>query len=140
MNLKEALLSFDGVVDNEYLDQYVELVNSTISFSSTDYTEKHHVIPVSFYKDKKDPNVSYHVHKRDVAEADSRNFITYLSIITLGIDVLDNRCFSTILPIGDNSTCGVCGTSRAPYPTMIFDKIGLLSFTHIVTKYAPIDP
>jgi hypothetical protein len=52
MNLKEALLSFDGVIDNEYLDQYVELVSSTFSFSDLDYTERHHVIPVAFYRAK----------------------------------------------------------------------------------------
>ena len=40
--------------------------------------------------------------------------ITYLSIFTPGILSLDNKYFSTILPIFDNRTLG---TSWAPSPT-----------------------
>ena len=79
MKLKEALLSFDGVIDNEYLDQYVELVNSTFSFEDQDYSEEHHVIPVSFYYSKRNSELSYHMHKRTVAEADPHNALVRLS-------------------------------------------------------------
>jgi hypothetical protein len=79
MNLKEALLSFDGVIDNEYLDRYVELVSDTISFPNATYTEAHHIIPVSFYYKERDASISYHMHKRTVAEADTRNRLVQLA-------------------------------------------------------------
>lgn len=77
MNLKEALLSFDGVIDNEYLDQYIELVSDTYSFSGEDYTERHHVIPAAFYK------IAHNCNSREVAEyqfanKDINNFIVKL--------------------------------------------------------------
>jgi hypothetical protein len=75
MNLKEALLSFDGVVDNEYLDQYVELVNNTISFSSAEYTEKHHVIPRSFYI----TDYSKSATNKDISLNDPRNRLVELT-------------------------------------------------------------
>ena len=78
MNLKEVLLSFDGVVDNEYLDQYVELVNNTFSFSENDYTEKHHVIPALFYQDRKTGNMSVWQFRQSIVEADQRNSIVLL--------------------------------------------------------------
>ena len=77
MNLKEALLSFDGVIDNEYLDQYIELVNSTISFSDADYAERHHVIPVAFYKEK------YNCNSRPEAEFDFANKDTQNKLVLL---------------------------------------------------------
>ena len=79
MKLKEALLSFKGVIDNEYLDRYVELVNSPFSFEDQDYTEEHHVIPVSFYQGKRNTELSYHMYKRTVAEADPHNSLVRLS-------------------------------------------------------------
>ena len=79
MNLKEALLSFDGVIDNEYLDRYIELVSNTFSFEEQDYTEEHHIIPVSFYNSKRNSNLSYHMHKRTIAEADPCNSLVKLS-------------------------------------------------------------
>lgn len=75
MNLKEALLSFDGVVDNEYLDQYVELVNNTTSFSSIEYTEKHHVIPRSFYNS----DCSKSAARDDISLKDPRNRLEELT-------------------------------------------------------------
>lgn len=71
--LKEALLSFDGVIDNEYLDQYIALVSNSFSFFGNDYTEKHHVIPVAFYK------MTYNCRSREEAEykfadKDANNF------------------------------------------------------------------
>ena len=78
MNLKEALLSFDGVIDNEYLDQYIELVSNTYSFSEKDYTEKHHVIPALFYQDRKTDNMSVWQFRHSIVEADQRNSIVLL--------------------------------------------------------------
>jgi hypothetical protein len=75
MNLKEALLSFDGVIDNEYLEQYVDLVNNTISFSNTEYTEKHHVIPKSFYKS----DYSKSALNEDLSLKDPRNRLVELA-------------------------------------------------------------
>lgn len=60
--LKEALLSFSGVIDNEYLDQYIALVSSSFSFFGNDYIEKHHAIPVAFYK------IAHNCESREEAE------------------------------------------------------------------------
>ena len=73
MNLKEALLSFDGVIDNEYLDQYIELVDSTISFSSSEYTELHHAIPASFYYKKRSLAANNYQYRYHIVDADARN-------------------------------------------------------------------
>ena len=78
MNLKEALLSFDGVIDNEYLDQYIELVNSTFSFSDTDYTEKHHVIPAACYKELREELMPETQYRREIVDADNRNYYVVL--------------------------------------------------------------
>ena len=78
MNLKEALLSFDGVIDNEYLDQYIELVNSTFSFSDTDYTEKHHVIPAACYRELKEVCMPETQYRREIVDADTRNYYVTL--------------------------------------------------------------
>lgn len=47
--LKSYLLSLGCFVDNEYLDEYLSFIEQPFSFSSTEYTEKHHVIPRSYY-------------------------------------------------------------------------------------------
>lgn len=47
--LKTYLLSLGCFIDNEYLDEYLLLIERPISFSSTEYTEKHHIIPRSYY-------------------------------------------------------------------------------------------
>ena len=43
---KEELLSTGHFIDNSYLDDYVELVNST---TTTAYTERHHILPRAYY-------------------------------------------------------------------------------------------
>ena len=78
MNLKDILLSFDGVVDNEYLDQYVNLVNNTFSFSDTDYTEKHHVIPAACYKELREEFMSEIKYRREIVDTDPRNYYVVL--------------------------------------------------------------
>lgn len=45
--LKEYLLSLGCFIDNQFLDEYLELVRQP--FSNFSYSEKHHIIPVSFY-------------------------------------------------------------------------------------------
>lgn len=45
--LKDYLLSLGCFIDNQFLDEYLELVRQP--FSNSSYSEKHHVIPVSFY-------------------------------------------------------------------------------------------
>ena len=47
--LKTYLLSLGCFVDNEYLDEYLSLIERPSSFSVAEYTEKHHVIPRSYY-------------------------------------------------------------------------------------------
>lgn len=44
---KETLLKYDGFVDNEYLDQYLELVNNHVDPQLV--YERHHVIPACWY-------------------------------------------------------------------------------------------
>lgn len=48
--LKTYLLSLGCFIDNEYLDEYLLFIEQPSSFSDTEYTEKHHVIPRSYYK------------------------------------------------------------------------------------------
>lgn len=48
--LKTYLLSLGCFLDNEYLEEYLLLVEQPSSFSETDYTEDHHIIPRSYYK------------------------------------------------------------------------------------------
>jgi len=47
--LKSYLLSLGCFIDNEYLEEYLSFIEQPFSFSSTEYTEKHHVIPRSYY-------------------------------------------------------------------------------------------
>lgn len=49
--LKVRLLSTGVFIDNEYLDKYVELVESNYDTKSESYkTQSHHIIPKCFYK------------------------------------------------------------------------------------------
>lgn len=45
---KETILKYNWFVDNEYLDQYLQLVNSA-NPNISEY-EEHHVIPACYYK------------------------------------------------------------------------------------------
>lgn len=47
--LKTYLLSLGCFIDNEYLEEYLSFIERPISFSETEYTEKHHIIPRSYY-------------------------------------------------------------------------------------------
>ena len=45
---KETLLKYDGFIDNEYLAEYVDFVNSVNTNSAV--FEKHHAIPACWYR------------------------------------------------------------------------------------------
>ena len=74
INLKEALLSTNLFIDNDYLTEYLKLVTGYLKPEG--YTEKHHVIQVAYYK---------HLHKctreqaECYAEADPNNYVIQLS-------------------------------------------------------------
>lgn len=51
LNIKEELLKCKIVVDNEYLDEYVSIVeNNLLTRREVSKTNKHHIIPRYFYK------------------------------------------------------------------------------------------
>lgn len=45
--LKDYLLSLGCFIDNKYLDEYLDLIEQPFTLSG--YSEKHHIIPVSYY-------------------------------------------------------------------------------------------
>lgn len=49
--IKTVLLQTGAFIDNSYLDKYIELFLTTYNYEGI-YTEKHHLIPVSYYKSK----------------------------------------------------------------------------------------
>lgn len=49
-NVKETLVSLTGFVDNEYLVKYVRLVERNRSTQNRKGTNKHHIIPKSWFK------------------------------------------------------------------------------------------
>lgn len=51
MRLKEKMLRLNIVIDNEYLDKYVELINKNKhTKNEKNKTQKHHIIPRCYYK------------------------------------------------------------------------------------------
>lgn len=78
MNLKTYLLTEVGCIDNEYLDQYLELLQlAAITEASTQYCELHHAVPVAYYYYKyscKDKSTA----KRRYANKDANNKIVNL--------------------------------------------------------------
>ena len=73
--LKTYLLSLGCFIDNEYLDEYLSLIEQPISFSDTDYTEKHHIIPRSYYTS----NYSKDASASDLSLNDSHNRLVELT-------------------------------------------------------------
>lgn len=54
--LRELLLSLNIVVDNEYLDKYIDLIESNrLTPAVKTKTQKHHVVPCSYYKENNLP-------------------------------------------------------------------------------------
>lgn len=73
--LKTYLLSLGCFLDNEYLEEYLLLVEQPSSFSETDYTEDHHIIPRSYYKSDYSKTAS----TEDIALKDPYNRLVKLS-------------------------------------------------------------
>lgn len=75
---KSVLLDTGSFIDNEYLDCYIELVNA--SHDNLSYMEKHHVIPVAYYKHKYNIDTRKHRHEAErKADADAQNALILLS-------------------------------------------------------------
>ena len=75
---KSILLATSSFIDNEYLDLYIKLIAS--SHEVVSYMEKHHVIPVAYYKYKYD--IDTRKHRREAnkyANADPDNACVLLS-------------------------------------------------------------
>lgn len=72
--LKDYLLSLGFFIDNEHLDEYLNLIEKP--FNLSDYTEEHHIIPVSYYID--DYSVDRHLVETKALE-DSHNKLVKLS-------------------------------------------------------------
>lgn len=75
---KSILLATGSFIDNEYLDLYIKLITS--SHEVVSYMEKHHVIPVAYYKHKY--NIDTRTHRREAdkyANADVDNACVLLS-------------------------------------------------------------
>ena len=76
-NLKETLLATGSFIDNKYLDKYIQLVSKVSNMSESGYSEKHHVIPVSYYKALYE--VSTRAEAKKLADSDSSNYLVQLS-------------------------------------------------------------
>jgi len=50
ISLKEKLLKTEQFIDNIYLEQYIQIIENTQKING--YFEDHHIIPVSYYKNK----------------------------------------------------------------------------------------
>ena len=76
---KEILLTYEGFINNEYLDKYCELINKNINRINEKFkTQKHHIIPVHWYKyitthdlSSKDHNYSFY---QKIADNDVNNY------------------------------------------------------------------
>lgn len=69
---KTILLATGSFIDNNYLDDYISLINKPHEIFP--YMENHHVIPVAYYKHKY--NIDTHKHRREAtryANADIQN-------------------------------------------------------------------
>lgn len=74
--LKNILLNYD-FIDNDYLNAYVNLINLHSTQTNISYTERHHVIPICYYKNRY--NCSTRAEAKKIAEADNNNYIVFLS-------------------------------------------------------------
>lgn len=73
MTLKEILLQYEIVVDNEYLDKYVELIENNRNTKREKFkTQSHHFIPVDYYKVKN--NLKTRKEALPIANRDVNNF------------------------------------------------------------------
>lgn len=75
---KSILLATGSFIDNTYLCEYIDLITKQHDVSS--YMEKHHVIPVAYYKYKYDVDTRKHRHEAErYANADPSNMLVLLS-------------------------------------------------------------
>lgn len=75
---KSILLATDTFIANEYLDAYISLIS--MQHETLPYMEKHHIIPVAYYKHKY--NIDTRKHRREAtkyANADPQNDVVLLS-------------------------------------------------------------
>lgn len=81
---KNILLKYKYFIDNEFLDEYCELINENIlTVKKKNLTQSHHVIPVAYYKiikfkNTKGNNEQYQTIKK-IAENDKNNFCVNLN-------------------------------------------------------------
>ena len=76
-DLKERLLKYDLVIQNEYLNKYCELIINNINNKKEKFkTQKHHFIPVSYYKEKY--NFKHRKQAEEYANNDSNNLLVEL--------------------------------------------------------------
>lgn len=69
---KNTLLATEHFLDNEYLEEYIILIESSHRVET--YMENHHVIPVALYKQKYNLNTSRNRHEAErYANADPQN-------------------------------------------------------------------
>lgn len=72
-DIKETILSYKNILNNEYLDKYVELIYNNIDTKKQKFkTQAHHFIPVSYYKDKY--NISNRYEIMNLVNSDKNNF------------------------------------------------------------------
>lgn len=54
MILKETLMSLNVFIDNEYFDEYIDIINNNIDRKREKFkTQKHHIIPRAYFKHNK---------------------------------------------------------------------------------------
>lgn len=127
MDLKQILINYNLCIDNKYLDLYENLIflNLTTNRSNTNYTHRHHVIPLAYYS--KINNLSYNRSKAlSLAKADSNEFTVNLT----WQDHVKAHCYLalcskvdwfTFLNIKALTLLG-CGTEN-PNPKIILKKL-----------------
>lgn len=75
--VKKVLLGTDLFIDNNYLEQYIDLIFT--EQEPNQYSEQHHVLPVSYYKHQY--NVDRYAAEK-LADTDVNNFtvkLTYMN-------------------------------------------------------------
>lgn len=79
LKTKYELLNLGLVVDNEYLDKYISLFNSDVQIQSDTTMQKHHFIPIYYYKKL------YHVGRKQAevyASNDKNNIVKNVTMRT----------------------------------------------------------
>lgn len=104
LKIKEVLLTYD-FIDNQYLDEYIELILNNYGTSlKKGCTQKHHVIPVScYFKDSFD-FTSHRKAALQLANKDPNNYQVNLDYAThLKAHYLLCRCSHNIIQIISNA-------------------------------------